>query len=584
MRSVWLAVALAFAQVGAANAQTTATGNVPVQQFAPAPGGDTNYVTVQGSSVLPHLMPSFGLYLNYAYEPLILTRLSTGEEVKLLEHQLQADLLAALGLFDFAELGVAMPLTLWQSAGDNGDTLGVRDLDGFVAGDLRLYPKFRLIDNEGQGFGLAALALVTLPTGSQANYQGNASVTAEPRVVGEYAFNERGRIAGSVGVLLREDQELFNIQVGHELTWGASFAYRFAEVPAALIGEVYGKRGLSDADSEETPAELSVAGRWWPVPLHALTLGVSRGLTEGYGSPAFRAYVAYQFTPETVRDSDGDGILDDVDACPNEPEDKDGFQDDDGCPDLDNDGDGIPDTSDKCPNEAEDKDGFQDDDGCPDVDNDGDGILDDVDACPNEAEDKDGFQDDDGCPDVDNDGDGILDDLDKCPTEAEDMDGFEDLDGCPDVDNDGDGLLDDVDPCPNDATNKCGIQTETEEEIVILDQIQFEYNRDVIKPVSFPILDSVADVLKTRPRIRKLEIQGHTDAHGDDAFNMDLSQRRANAVRAYLVDKHGIDASRLEAKGYGETKPIASNRSPAGRAKNRRVQFVVLDATGTNGN
>ncbi len=133
-----------------------------------------------------------------------------------------------------------------------------------------------------------------------------------------------------------------------------------------------------------------------------------------------------------VKDSDGDGIPDDVDKCPNAAEDKDGFEDTDGCPDPDNDNDGIPDSIDKCPNEAETKNGIDDDDGCPEKDEDGDGILGSNDKCPNEAEDKDGFEDDDGCPDLDNDKDGIPDATDKCPNEPETKNGYQDEDGCPD--------------------------------------------------------------------------------------------------------------------------------------------------------
>lgn len=170
--------------------------------------------------------------------------------------------------------------------------------------------------------------------------------------------------------------------------------------------------------------------------------------------------VSYTFggRPE---DSDKDGIPDDLDKCPNEPEDKDGFEDSDGCPDLDNDGDGIPDDQDKCPNEAEDKDGFQDGDGCPDPDNDGDGIPDVKDKCPDKPETKNGFQDEDGCPDVlDSDGDGIPDNKDKCPKEKEDKDGYQDEDGCPEPDNDGDGIPDNKDKCPNQPENRNGINDE----------------------------------------------------------------------------------------------------------------------------
>ena len=140
--------------------------------------------------------------------------------------------------------------------------------------------------------------------------------------------------------------------------------------------------------------------------------------------------------PECEDDRDGDGIIDTRDQCPDQPEDFDGNQDGDGCPeDQDTDGDGILDSLDRCPNEPEDKDGVEDGDGCPDLtkDRDGDGFLDEVDSCPDKPEDKDGFEDADGCPDVDNDRDRILDVVDRCPDEPEDYDGDADEDGGPDI-------------------------------------------------------------------------------------------------------------------------------------------------------
>ncbi len=145
-----------------------------------------------------------------------------------------------------------------------------------------------------------------------------------------------------------------------------------------------------------------------------------------------RKEVAKPLPPPPDEDPDKDLIMGAADQCPNDPEDKDSFQDEDGCPDADNDNDGLADASDKCPMEAEDKDSFQDEDGCPDADNDADGIADAQDQCPIEPEDKDGFEDDPGCPDPDNDNDGVLDGADKCPTELETKNGYQDEDGCPD--------------------------------------------------------------------------------------------------------------------------------------------------------
>lgn len=161
-------------------------------------------------------------------------------------------------------------------------------------------------------------------------------------------------------------------------------------------------------------------------------------------------------------DLDGDGIPNLSDRCRSDAEDKDEFEDADGCPDFDNDGDGIDDEDDKCPSKAEDKDDDRDDDGCPDEDADKDGIDDVVDQCPEEAEDKDGFEDKDGCPDTDNDSDGIDDANDKCPSEAEDQDSFEDSDGCPEPDNDNDGVLDAEDACPTEAGTENGCPSNQE--------------------------------------------------------------------------------------------------------------------------
>ncbi len=283
-------------------------------------------------------------------------------------------------------------------------------------------------------------------------------------------------------------------------------------------------------------------------------------------------------------DRDKDGIADDVDKCPDQAEDMDGFEDTDGCPDLDNDKDGIPDARDKCPDLAEDFDGFQDEDGCPDLDNDNDGIPDVRDKCPNEPEDFDGTQDDDGCPDivVDSDKDGISDDRDQCPTVAEDIDHFEDGDGCPDLDNDSDGVPDSLDKCPNEPETYNGYMDEDGcpderpiEEKFILRGVNFESGSASLTPDSYAVLDQVVKSLKAYPEVR-VEIAGHTDNVGKDDLNLVLSQKRAESVKLYLVNA-GIAAERLDTKGYGKTNPISSNKTAAGRAENRRIEFRRLN-------
>ncbi len=259
----------------------------------------------------------------------------------------------------------------------------------------------------------------------------------------------------------------------------------------------------------------------------------------------------------------------------------------------DRDGDGYKDPDDKCPDVPETYNGFVDDDGCPDdPDTDADGLADSRDSCPNLAEDKDGYLDDDGCPDPDNDGDGLLDfptKVDKCPDQAEDPDGYEDADGCPELDNDKDTVVDLDDQCPIDpgpADNKgCpkkpALVVVTGTQIKITQQIHFEFNKSKIKPDSFAILNAVVQVLKENPDIT-LEIGGHTDNVGGAAYNKKLSQDRSDSVRLYLVE-HGISGSRLTARGYGMDVPIDTNSTEAGRAKNRRVEFIRTDSASKAG-
>lgn len=355
-------------------------------------------------------------------------------------------------------------------------------------------------------------------------------------------------------------------------------------------------------------------------------------------------------------DNDNDGILDINDKAPNDPEDKDGYMDNDGIPDPDNDNDGILDKNDKAPNDPEDFDGYMDTDGIPDPDNDKDGILDKNDKAPNEPEDFDSFEDNDGAPDLDNDQDGIPDkndkapgtdetvrnnidtkenyngyqdedgvpdvkpddkakdtdkdgipdDKDKAPNDPEDIDGYMDFDGIPDPDNDGDGILDKNDKAPgtdetvrnkidtkenyNDYQDTDGVpdvKPETPkpeepkptdlsklEQDLALHIVHFETNYYKISDADKLKLDAVALLLKQFTDV-KLQVQGHTDSTGPADFNAKLAVNRAQAVKDYLVNK-GIAASRLEVKGFGPDKPVDSNETVAGRANNRRADFIIL--------
>jgi outer membrane protein OmpA-like peptidoglycan-associated protein len=335
-----------------------------------------------------------------------------------------------------------------------------------------------------------------------------------------------------------EDHGGYNIGLGYEL----ALAKRFNLGPYARFHHVF----LGE-DTRDNPNYM----------MFAVGLQISVGA---------------QMEPD---DADKDGIPDDQDKCPNEPEDKDGFEDEDGCPDADNDGDGVPDAEDKCPNES----GDPANQGCPTKDRDGDGIPDEFDQCPDEAEDKDGFEDEDGCPDLDNDGDGIPDDQDKCPNES----GVT-PDGCPVRDRDGDGIPDDQDKCPDEPETKNGFEDEDGCPDEIPEQVQkftgaikgisFGSGKANILPASFATLDAAVAVLQQYPTL-KLAVRGHTDDRGKLEANNELSQARAQAVKDYVVGK-GIDEARIKAEGLGPSEPVGDNKTAKGRAENRRIEFKII--------
>ena len=352
------------------------------------------------------------------------------------------------------------------------------------------------------------------------------------------------------------------------------------------------------------PVELMAGFKFYLAASSFFAIGAGVGLTgvgplNNVGAPDFRIFASFVFEP-TVGDRDGDGIKDDVDKCPDQPEDFDDFEDRDGCPDPDNDQDGILDIDDRCPNTPENYNGLEDNDGCPEKaeeDRDGDGIPDSVDKCPDVPEDKDGFEDKDGCPDSDNDGDGVPDRDDQCPgTDAdkasnfvktkEDKDNFEDEDGCPDPDNDKDGILDKDDACPNEKEtfNKYKDDDGCPDEVPfkigktgfqLNEKIYFQTNKDIIRKVSFKLLNTLAEVIIERKDLLLTEIQGHTDQRGSRRYNLHLSQKRAESVKRYLVNK-GVAASRLKATGYGKGRLKCRAKTVLCWSTNRRVEFVII--------
>ena len=548
------------------------TNSVPAQQFQPPPGGGDNYIQLMGHDVAGHLKPAFGLYFNYAYQPLAFTQRPSGKTINVIKDLVGMDAMAALGFFDVLELGVAMPVGLYQRSDAGPGTAFQGKLSATAVGDLRIVPKWRFYHDPDRG-GLALAVVVTAPTGKASSMQGNRALTLEPKVAFDWRFNQRirmglnlGYIVRNMGSLVKGQQKLANVDVGNELTYGAALELTAVLNHLSFIGEVFGKMAAdtkSALNVETVPLEGLIGPRWHIGRGHALTAAAGMGLTDGYGSPTARVVLGYTYSPP--RDTDGDGCYDVDDPCPLDPEDVDGFEDSDCCPDADNDKDGICDPwvadkrladkykatcrgRDQCPDIPEDFDGFEDEDGCPDPDNDKDKICDPwvmekglADKYKTECQGR-----------------------DQCPMIPENYNGYQDDDGCPDQ-------------LPEPPKAKI-----EGKKIIILEPVLFYFDKTVIKPESSPVLNAVVKVLNDNPQIRKIRIEGHTDSSGSDAYNMELSSGRAKAIYTYLIE-HGIAPDRLTYQQFGKRRLLVyPEKGPTDTQKNRRVEFIIIETAEPN--
>ncbi len=599
---------LATLLLAAPSAHAQEPFDVDVQNFRPAMDS-RSFITVERSKALGTFEPSFGLYLDWAFNPLSQS-IGDDKDHELIESYGTGRFVFALGFGNIVEIGANIPVVIVR-----GDVDGPGQEETFAGdglGDAGLSLKLRILDRERFPVGIAIVPAVQFGSGEANVFATHGQDTIiSGDVVFDFELGSRVGLAFNAGARFRDERRIEgNVSivdedgnvtgqakrndpyvVGNELTYSAGLGILLVPERLELIFEGYGASplGVSGA-ARATPLEALAALRIFLLGNSFLTFGATRGLLDSLGDPDVRVFGGIIFEP-AVGDRDGDGIPDDIDNCPDDPEDKDGWDDADGCPDPDNDGDGILDIVDQCPDVAEDFNGFEDDDGCPDGkrDRDHDGILDINDRCPDEPEDKDNFQDEDGCPDLDNDRDGIPDTADECPNRAEDIDGFKDEDGCPDPDNDGDGIPDVKDDCPNQPENFNGIEDEdgcpevpkkvviSGGKIKILEKVYFDFDSDVIQRRSYDILFQVAEVLRQNAQILRVEIQGHSDSRGSDKYNLKLSDRRANAVRKFLVERGGFGDGRLASKGYGETMPIDPAENVQAWDKNRRVEFIILE-------
>jgi len=518
------------------------------------------------------------------------------------------------GIANMAVVGLSVPVILMTGdpaygIGPTGATNNSSELNSQKISSLSLHGKFRFTRVD-RTIGLAAVVQAGIPIASAPRDLGaDPGFWYWPQLVVENHFGSTRAFKVGVNVGYRghtgessrfgrspQNANLFQLKEGNfessDLgTFSLGLSYRVLEA-LDLVAETYGSYQLGgDSDSKQKLSQEVVGGFKLFVERNSYLMmgGGSRAWSKGFEAADVRLILGFVYEP-SIGDRDGDGYKDDQDQCPDEPEDFDGFQDGDGCPDPDNDNDGILDVDDRCPNIAEDRDGDRDEDGCPeanrDGDRDGDGIPDSKDKCPDDPEDKDGFEDLDGCPEYDNDKDGIPDKEDQCPDDAEDKDRFEDEDGCPDPDNDKDQIPDVKDKCPNDPETYNGFQDEDGcpdkgkviiegSDIVILEKVQFETNSAKILPQSNEILNAVAATMKGHPEFLVMEIAGHADERSSDEHNLQLTKARAASVMDAML-KRGIATKRLVSQGYGEYCPLDSGSNPAAWEKNRRVEFKIV--------
>ncbi len=519
---------------------------------------------VQGGWIPDHLVWTVGGYLKYAYKPLAVLDPKTGDPLyQSLTHQAGMDLYGSVSLWSWVSVGLDIPV-YFVSSGEAPPSTAVAafsKVSGASLGDMRLGLKFKLFSQGKQGFSLALSEDLTFPTSTSHNFTGDKGVTSSTYLVMDY--NYRGYIfAFNLGYRARKNVQLGSISANDQLLIAAGARLPLMCRKLDLIGTAKLRTPISSPFSSKYSTGFDLLGG---VDVHlpmnlGLMVAAGGGTTRAYGSPKFRVVAGLAYRPGTDRsvcDMDGDGIDDDVDACPKTP----GKAALKGCPDKDN--DMIADKDDQCP----DKPGLAKFHGCPDTDK--DGIEDRFDRCPKTP----GIARFKGCPDKDNDG--IEDAKDKCPNQP----GPAKYDGCPDTD--GDGIIDMNDKCPEvrgtRKYNGCPPPKVrvTKKKIEILEKVHFKTGSAKIMKDSYDLLRQVAETLKENPQILKVRIEGHTDNRGSLRFNMRLSKRRAKAVMDFLI-KEGVAPERLEYAGYGPTRPIASNKTREGRAKNRRVEFVIL--------
>jgi outer membrane protein OmpA-like peptidoglycan-associated protein len=537
-----------------------AQASTALERLEPAPAGD-GFVGVPRADVPGELRGSASLLASYAHAPLTLRTgppADPSDVGDVVSYQLALHVLAGLELFGRAKIDVDVPVTLSQG-GDSPPLGGTTYASpaGAAMNDVRLGLRVNLLRQRGNWPAASLSYAVWVPTGDAGAYTGTGQVRHAPAVV---VGAEHGPVTWSFTIGRRfQDTGHGRGLLGGEILGGIAGAYRI--LPALSIhAEIFGATVTGDAPVFKrgtTGLEAIFGARYAAGPVW-FGLAAGPGITRGAGTPSFRllATAGAAFGPKaSERRTRGEGD-DRALGSGNKPRAAATSKSSPGVTAStrppDGDGDSVPDAEDACPTRV------------------GEARLD----APRR-----------GCP-PDRDRDSIADIDDRCPEDA----GVASVDpnryGCP-PDTDGDGIADAADACPkehgeaNADRKKHGCPTSVRVEgtqIVILQEVNFATGKDEIAKESYPLLEQIAAVLAEHPEIARVAVDGHTDNVDAEKKNIALSQRRAVAVVTWLIER-GVDARRLEARGFGPRRPIASNDNPEGRAKNRRVEFQILKRT-----
>jgi OOP family OmpA-OmpF porin len=469
----------------AAPSMALAQNELDTERFKPAVTTD-GWVNAEGSGLHPTQDPwELGVYVNYSRNTLVAVDSLGNVTTRYVSGRLGFDVLASITLARPVAIGIDIPFFVAQSS----DVAGTSSIG---LGDVRLVPKFQILDDRRKGVGLAILAEVRAPTHA-GDFAGGArySPVFVPKLIIDHRFGRTGafRLGANAGVLFREITTFMNVTSASEFVYQADLAYRFGgrAGPFELGFEANGAVGLKNLGTPEIPLEGLPYLRIMPNDMWDIQAGVGVGFIAGYGTPVVRGFLGVRFHP-VAHDRDHDGVPDNRDQCPDIPEDRDGIQDEDGCPENDADHDGVPDS------------------------------------------------------------------MDKCPTQKETINGYKDEDGCPDEG-------------PAQVIVENG-------HITILKSVRFETGSARLERDSYSILNQVALVMRARPEIRRIRVEGHTDETGTHEMNMELSRQRAARVREYLISR-GVSSHRLTSEGYGPDRPLVRGNDAAAHSKNRRVEFIV---------